>query len=1220
MKKRWISLLLVFVMMAAMMPQVAIEARAVQSGTCGDNLTWTLDDEGTLTISGTGEMYDYNWQTEDSYAPWYDYRKEIQRIHMDSGITTIGIYGFRGITNISSIDIPNTVTSIGEGAFASCLELTTVSFSQNLTSMGDAVFDNCPALTVLSLPASLTEISDRTFVGIPANLQISVDPRNPALTTDQAGVLYNKTFTWLIHAPTVSIGAQYTIPSTVTKIGVTAFRECKSLRRITIPERVTEVGDAAFSYCTNLQSVSLPKQLTVVGASVFLGCSNLTSVTVPGSIKSIGKWVFADCTALDNVVIDEGMKCIEICMFARCTNLHNIFIPASVNRIASSAFFECNNLKNIYYGGTKEQWDNIYIGSDNGLLTSAAVHYESTPSDMSIYDQIPGDAMLYMGNYYNIYPLSGYTWDAARAYCEALGGHLATITDADEQEFINYLNYQQMRLWIGGYREAASDWRWVTGEKWDYTNWAVGEPNNSGNVIPNENCVAIWPDEWNDLNNTNTAEQSGFICEWETNYYPPVPEDTYNLELLTADNSLSLYKNSTIFFEVSLKKNDGYELNWGCPSVTLSQSNLCDFQIRQNGHRYRILVTGRQPGQTMMTITEPNSGASMQVPLTILPDGNSRYTYRINDVPQFYPQNKHEKHLLTNFYNLKGIYIRNFKCVDKHNGFYHISFDAYNHSYCHGAVDVYSANGQWQNAYRIDRFADITSLADAVEYIGFLFDALTSFQLLAYTNESVGTYTPISFDVPKNGYFTISSNPSVSKGTYIFNAVDLFVVGAKFLVEGFKLSGDSGKTLASEIANEVTADKMLSKTLENEMSKLLVDFSEVVTNPNEIADWAEGLVESFDRAISPYFDWRARLEQEANMIEGSLVTLGGPYGWMLNTLFGYTDLHNTVMQFAQLHKNLDNLPVSIYACESGRPTTICGVEVVGELPNDSVLQITPASPNLEDILKHLDIPNVRSASPLTFQYRQCAYNVQVFYDQDPYELTDTVQINFPTNELTGIPCAVMYQSETGDWAPLEFSVSENLVTVKTRQLGEFSLIYREACVPFTDVPSDSFYYEPVRWAVEKSITNGIADFTFGPTQVCNRAQVVTFLWRAAGMPEPTITDNPFTDVAKGSFYEKAVLWAVEKGITNGADATHFNPNGVCNRAQVVTFLYRTFGNPAVDSTVNPFTDVPADAFYAAPVLWAVENGITNGLSATEFGPNADCNRAQIVTFLYRAYN
>jgi len=172
---------------------------------------------------------------------------------------------------------------------------------------------------------------------------------------------------------------------------------------------------------------------------------------------------------------------------------------------------------------------------------------------------------------------------------------------------------------------------------------------------------------------------------------------------------------------------------------------------------------------------------------------------------------------------------------------------------------------------------------------------------------------------------------------------------------------------------------------------------------------------------------------------------------------------------------------------------------------------------------------------------------------------------------------------------------------------------------FLDVPAGSFYAEPVRWAVEAGITNGIADFTFGPNAACNRAQVVTFLWRAAGKPEPTGTENPFADVEKGSFYEKAVLWAVENGITNGSDATHFNPTGVCNRAQVVTFLHRAFGEPAVENAANPFTDVPADDWYTAPVLWAVENGITNGLSATEFGPNTSCNRAQIVTFLYRAY-
>ena len=172
--------------------------------------------------------------------------------------------------------------------------------------------------------------------------------------------------------------------------------------------------------------------------------------------------------------------------------------------------------------------------------------------------------------------------------------------------------------------------------------------------------------------------------------------------------------------------------------------------------------------------------------------------------------------------------------------------------------------------------------------------------------------------------------------------------------------------------------------------------------------------------------------------------------------------------------------------------------------------------------------------------------------------------------------------------------------------------------PFDDVVPGSFYEIPVAWAVDNGITSGIAATEFGPNVSCNRAQVVTFLWRAADCPEPAATEHPFVDVQSGSFYEKAVLWAVENGITAGLDATHFGPNTVCNRAQVVTFLWRSLGKPHSDAA-NPFTDVKAGDFYEMPVLWAVENGITSGLDATHFGPVASCNRAQVVTFLYRAF-
>ena len=173
--------------------------------------------------------------------------------------------------------------------------------------------------------------------------------------------------------------------------------------------------------------------------------------------------------------------------------------------------------------------------------------------------------------------------------------------------------------------------------------------------------------------------------------------------------------------------------------------------------------------------------------------------------------------------------------------------------------------------------------------------------------------------------------------------------------------------------------------------------------------------------------------------------------------------------------------------------------------------------------------------------------------------------------------------------------------------------------PFTDVPDDSFYGDAVRWANYKGITTGTSATTFNPADPCMRAHVVTFLWRAAGSPEPTITENPFVDVKETDFFYKSVLWAVENGITGGIDTTHFGPAEYCNRAQVVTFLYQTMNSPEVTGAENPFADVPADTWYTTPVLWAVQEGITSGLSADTFGPGSVCNRAQIVLFLFKAF-
>ena len=191
-----------------------------------------------------------------------------------------------------------------------------------------------------------------------------------------------------------------------------------------------------------------------------------------------------------------------------------------------------------------------------------------------------------------------------------------------------------------------------------------------------------------------------------------------------------------------------------------------------------------------------------------------------------------------------------------------------------------------------------------------------------------------------------------------------------------------------------------------------------------------------------------------------------------------------------------------------------------------------------------------------------------------------------------------------------FTMPGSKVTVKATFMEDNSMLNF-----FVDVPADAYYYDAVLWAAENGITGGVDDTHFAPNAPCTRAQIVTFLWRAAGCPEPESVSS-FADVPADSYYAKAVAWAVENGITTGSGDGMFSPNATCTRAQAMTFIWRSQKSVAA-AGANPFTDVAADAYYAGAVQWAVENGVTNGTSETTFSPNTNCTRAQIVTFLYR---
>ena len=190
-----------------------------------------------------------------------------------------------------------------------------------------------------------------------------------------------------------------------------------------------------------------------------------------------------------------------------------------------------------------------------------------------------------------------------------------------------------------------------------------------------------------------------------------------------------------------------------------------------------------------------------------------------------------------------------------------------------------------------------------------------------------------------------------------------------------------------------------------------------------------------------------------------------------------------------------------------------------------------------------------------------------------------------------------------------------IILVRTPALGDDALAQQ-----FTDVAADQYYAQPVDWAVRRGVTNGTGAGIFTPDGTCTRAQVVTFLWRAYGCPEPETKTVPFVDVEKGTYYTDAVLWANENGITNGTDATHFSPEAPCTRAHVVTFLWRA-EYEGQGAGFGTFEDVDSPSeYYFHPVYWANLHGITNGTDATHFSPHAPCTRGQIVTFIYRAFS
>ena len=352
----------------------------VASGTCGDNLTWKLDDEGTLTISGKGAMTE--WVNSDS-APWKTYSNTINKVVIQPGVTSIGGHAFSKCKNLTSITIPEGVTSIGSDAFSGCSSLTSITIPEGVTSIGEYAFYACENLKSITIPKSVTSIGNYAFGGCSSLTSITIPE---GVTSIEGGVFYKCSSLTSITIPesVTSIGwyafqgcsslTSITIPESVTSIGWYAFQGCSSLTSITIPEGVTSIGKNEFSGCKNLTSITIPEGVTIIEAEAFRGCSSLTSITIPEGVTNIGENAFRGCSSLTSITIPKGVTSIEWGTFRGCSSLKSITIPERVTSIGEYAFYACDGLIDVTYHSTMERWEKISIESNNYYLLNATIH------------------------------------------------------------------------------------------------------------------------------------------------------------------------------------------------------------------------------------------------------------------------------------------------------------------------------------------------------------------------------------------------------------------------------------------------------------------------------------------------------------------------------------------------------------------------------------------------------------------------------------------------------------------------------------------------------------------------------------------------------------------------------------------------------------------------------------------------------------------------------
>ena len=1211
MKKRWLSLLLVLCMVLSLAPVSVFAADTVASGTCGAqgaNLTWNLDSDGLLTISGTGEMMDYR----DTEIPWYDYKSTIQSVVIFSGVTSIGGNAFSYCTNLKSVDIPDGVTSIEFYAFCNCTSLTSIVIPDGVTTIGLGAFYNCTSLTSIVIPDGVTTIGLWAFRDCSSLTSIAI-PDSVTSIRDLAfseTAFFNDSSNWkdgILYINNALICAKESVTETVIRSGTIV------------------IADYAFCDCANLTSVVIPDSVTGIGEWTFAGCASLTSVAIPDSVTSIENQAFMNCTSLTNVTIPDSVTSIGFSAFEGCTNLTSVTIPDSVTSIGAWAFFDCTSLTDVYYSGTEAQWN--AIKETDQLSNIATIHYNwsgdttpATPTPTTIPENISlkFDESSYSPNSdgtvvlnatcvsENALENSNITWtcsDPSAITFSATSIQGPSVTNEKNTYWLSSIATVKKP---GEYtvtltvfdksattvvRPAASGWS--TSDQWSFSN---SSGKKSENFDTGERGYYISSTDYNRLIKNLSPYDAAMIDLVEANKKKGTPATFfYNVDGNRSSGSYKEWRGSCFGMSVSaiLLHEGEIGLSSQLEGRTVSETKNSD-NIRSGTNFYHnqqrltawqnavhtfidkkldvklkeieqllasgkpILIRYQWIDYTESTDSHGHAVVAYAVENGPFPDVESdgkTYTYqkRLRIYDCAYPNDPKHKYDIYYTVGENGAVW----CLPGHN----IISSELTFVDAEGNETFYSRynNGLLKYAGNDVELLNAVSIKDGSISSAVVNAELKSARLYTLSDKQYSIKTE-NGTIAMDGIRYVKTGMSGKKVTVS--------VAENYLLDGTSEVSDVTVFLPEESSYTVTSNNLLSYGFADNNKAVFVNAG--ASGSIEFKPTCESAVttkQKTDISVTVYnnntqFEWDSITVTAENADDLEVIP-----GDILITVTG--DLENATIERTKDGKT------SKKDISSDDSTIMIAFDHDVIVPIDSTEPMPSAQPGTQPTVQPSAQPTVQPSTQPTVQP-----------STQPTVQPSTQPTVQPSTQPTVQPSTQPTSQPSGS--------------------------------KFVDVPADAYYADAVKWAVENKpvVTTGTDSTHFSPNKDCTRAQMVTFLWRAAGEPEPTSKKNPFADVKSSEYYYKAVLWANEQGITTGTSATTFSPSATVTRAQTVTFLWRMEGTPTV-KVKNPFKDVKSGQYYTDAVLWAVENGITNGKTASTFAPNDPCTRAQIVTFLYR---